>query len=63
MREKKVKELIGEENWDKFMHWMRGQTCGVNKDGSSDFYDCDVNAFILKIKHGYDRQQDAGEWD
>ncbi len=41
---KKIKEAGGD--WKVFMHWMRGQTCGFNEDGSTDFYDHDVSRFI-----------------
>ena len=33
MREKEVKERIGEKNWDAFDHWMAGQTVGTYPDG------------------------------
>lgn len=62
MTEKEVKKLIGNKNWKKFMTWMRGQTCGVTDDGKLDFYDCDVQAFVTKLKTGFDRQNSIG-WD
>jgi hypothetical protein len=62
MNEQQVKKFIGEENWEDFYDWMRGQTCGTNKDGSLDFYDHDVQAFKENIDTGYDRQTGKG-WD
>lgn len=62
MTEKQVKKLIGEENWEEFIHWMRGQTCGMNKDGSVNYYEDDVMAFKRKLDTGYDRQQ-TFYWD
>lgn len=63
MSEKEVKQKIGEENWEKFLQWMRGQTCGLNEDGTTNYYECDVDAFYTKIKIGYDRQKDSFNWD
>jgi len=63
MTEKQVKKLIGKENWKNFIHWMRGQTCGMNKDGNVDYYECDVIAFKEKLDNGYDRQNDKYAWD
>lgn len=63
MTKDEVKDLIGENNWDLFCQWMTGQTVGTYPDGSTDYYDCDVNAFKEKIESGYDRQQDPLAWD
>lgn len=63
MRSSEVKELIGEKNYAGFIHWMRGQTCGLYPDGGTDFYDCDVKAYMKKLKSGYDRQNDPDAWD
>ena len=41
---KKIKDAGGD--WEVFMEWMSGQTVGLNDDGSTDFYDYDVNRFI-----------------
>ena len=45
---KEAKQLIKKAggSWSVFMKWMNGQTVGMNKDGSTDFYDYDVNRFI-----------------
>ena len=29
-----------------FWDWMRGQTMGLNEDGTTNIYDCDVHRFI-----------------
>lgn len=50
MTEAQVKEKIGENNWEKFMEFMHGQTTGVNRDGSADFYECDVDMFLTSLK-------------
>jgi len=63
MREKEVKERIGKKNWDAFDHWMAGQTVGTYPDGSTDFYKCDVEAFLTKLKTGHDRQDHPLTWD
>lgn len=57
MTEQEVKKDIGEENWEKFLLWMRGQTLGLNEDGTTDYYECDVYAFKRKMLTGYDRQR------
>ena len=44
-----VKNKIGQENWDKFVIFIRGQTVGFDK-GIVDFYECDVNKFMSIIK-------------
>ena len=63
MTEQEVKKRIGKQNWQKFLNWMTGQTCGLYPDGSIDFYVCDVDAFIEKMQSGYDRQKDFKAWD
>lgn len=63
MTKREVIKLIGEEKWDDFLRWMSGQTVGVAKDGSTIYYDCDVEAFVHKLKTGYDRQKDPLAWD
>ena len=49
MKEAQARQAIEKENgsWDVFREWIRGQTVGIDKDGEIDFYDCDVNRFIL----------------
>ncbi len=63
MKEQEVKDYIGEENWEDFCDWMCGQTMGINEDGSTDYYECDVEAFKHKLKTGYNRQSDPCAWD
>lgn len=59
MKESEIKNKL----FEIFLDWMRGQTVGTNPDGSIDYYECDVDAFISKIKTGYDRQADPEGWD
>lgn len=63
MAEEEVKKEIGIEHWSEFIDWMRGQTCGLNEDGSIDYFKCDVEAFKTKLKTKYDRQKDFYKWD
>lgn len=46
MNAKEVKKLVGTKGWAEFSKWMRGQTVGVNKDGSYDYYSYDVERFM-----------------
>lgn len=61
MTEIEVKKLLLDKklSWDDFMEWMRGQTVGINDDGTTDFYDCDVNRFI----RNRGRKDNVFEWD
>jgi len=63
MREKEVKEKIGKGNWDAFNRWMAGQTVGIYPDGSTNFYNHDVETFLTKLKTSYDRQDNPLTWD
>ncbi|MDG6938522.1 MAG: hypothetical protein JRN42_08325, partial [Nitrososphaerota archaeon] len=48
-------------SWEVFCHWMRGQTMGLNEDGSVDIYDYDVSRFI---RYRCDpANEPAVEWD
>jgi hypothetical protein len=40
----KIKEAGG--SWKVFTKWMSGQTVGLNKDGTTNIYDKDVERFI-----------------
>ena len=53
MTEKQVKDTLKEHNkkWKDFTHWMNGQTMGLNEDGTTDFYECDVDRFIRNLKN------------
>ena len=48
MNKKEVIKLIGKENWKDFLKCMAGQTVGINKDGSDNYYKQDVDRFINK---------------
>lgn len=61
--EQEVKKKIGEGNWEDFCRRIYGQTCGLNEDGTINYYECDVEAFIMKLSRGYDRQKDPLNWD
>ena len=55
MTEAEVMDRIGEENWDKFLEFMVGQTVGSNEDGSFDFFECDVENFEWKMSAGEEK--------
>jgi hypothetical protein len=40
----KIKQAGGK--WSVFLKWMLGETVGLNKDGSTDWYEYDVQRFI-----------------
>lgn len=63
MREITVKRFIGEENWEAFLNWMRGQTVGMYPDGEANFYSADVEAFMAVLAGKSDRQKDPNRWD
>jgi len=48
MTQKQAEEMIIKAGGDIniFWDWMRGQTVGVYEDGSSNYYDYDVERFI-----------------
>ena len=50
MNKEEVRELIGDSNWREFLDYMHGKTVGVNDDGSTDFYDWNVERFIMSLK-------------
>jgi len=64
MRIEEVKKRLGsKENWERFDKWMTGQTISAYPDGSTNIYECDVEAFEKMLKTGYDRQKDPIAWD
>lgn len=63
MRVEEVIKRIGEENWNAFCKWMKGQTMGLYPNGETNIYDCDVEAFEEKLKTGKDRQANPLTWD
>ena len=48
MTEDEVKALLTKngKSWDAFKDWMDGQTVGLNDDGTTDYYDSDVQRYI-----------------
>ena len=44
MNEKQAQQYL-EPYYEEFLEWMTGQTVGINKDGSTEFYDWDVKRF------------------
>ena len=50
MNEKEVKKRIGKGRWKEFEKFMRGQTVGLNDDGTYDYYEQDVENFLRKKK-------------
>lgn len=52
MQKKEVISKIGKDNWTKFMKFMYGQTIGINKNGTYNYYECDVENFL---RHPKDR--------
>jgi hypothetical protein len=46
MNEQEVIAKIGKKNWAKFDRFMCGQTIGLNKDGTLNYYECDVENFL-----------------
>ncbi|MGI0060122.1 MAG: hypothetical protein ACREBJ_10190 [Nitrosotalea sp.] len=49
MNKKEICKIISDENWEKFCKFMSGQTVSF-KNGEVDFYECDVQNFINKMK-------------
>ena len=50
MNKKEVINKIGKKKWKEFLKFMTGQTIGINKDGSYDYYACDVENFLRNEK-------------
>lgn len=48
MNESQAKSAIRKAggSWDVFIEWMSGQTMRLNEDGTSDYYDRDVERYI-----------------
>jgi len=46
MKKEEVIKRIGKRGWKQFEKFMRGQTVGINKDGSNDYYKRDVENFL-----------------
>ena len=45
-----VETIIGQENLNNFMVFMKGQTVGIDERGLVDYYEIDVQTFINSIK-------------
>lgn len=63
MTTEQVEQKLKENNlsWDDFQNWMQGQTVGANEDGSTNWYDWDVERFI---KHRLrNTKENSAEWD
>ena len=41
MNEQEVKDYL----FKQFLKWINGQTVGLNKDGSTDYYEWDVKRY------------------
>lgn len=52
--EKEVKDKIGKDRWPMFLKWMDNQTVGINDDGSTNYYECDVEKFARGSYKIYD---------
>ena len=67
MKESAVKNYIGTEHWNVFLEFMQGQTVGINPDGSTEYYDNDVEVFksrLERIASGEFDKKDLKEvWD
>ena len=50
MREEEGIKKYGKENWDGMMPLMRGNTVGINDDGSTEYYDYDLERVFLELK-------------
>ena len=46
MNKQEIIKIIGKKRWTEFLKWMTGQTVGINKDGSENYYAWDVQRFI-----------------
>ena len=49
MNRKQVIALIGEERWEDFQRFMKGQTVGFDK-GIIDYYDEDVEIYVKCVE-------------
>ena len=53
MNKKQVIEKIGKNRRKEFCAFMKGQTVGINSDGSTDFYDWGVENFLRPEKRRF----------
>jgi len=52
MNKEEVIAKIGEANWRAFCNFMSGQTVEAGPDGKTNYYECDVENFLYKLKTG-----------
>lgn len=50
MNKEQVIERIGKKRWKEFQEFMKGQTVQVNNNGSTDYFEWDVENFLRKNK-------------
>ena len=48
MKKEDVKSKIGYKRWDDFCDFMVGQTVGIYPDGTTNYFECDVDNFLRK---------------
>lgn len=53
MRKEHIIDFIGADRWKEFLEFMDGQTVGINKDGSTDYFDQDVSNFLRDPKYRF----------
>lgn len=53
MNKKQVIEKIGKNRWKDFCAFMKGQTVGINSDGSTEYYEWDVENFLRPAKQRF----------
>lgn len=58
MREQEVKAYIGTENWNDFLKFMYGQTVSLNPDGTTDYYESDVDRFKGRLERQVEAEYD-----
>lgn len=51
MTESHVRKILEDHNltWEEFLKFMEGQTCGLNQDGTIEYYSEDVERFITGL--------------
>ena len=45
-QEVKIRLKDSDKTWEEFLDWMIGQTVGMNEDGSTNWYEYDVDRFM-----------------
>lgn len=53
MNKKQVIEKIGKSRWKAFSDFMKGQTVEINTDGSTEYYEWDVENFLRPEKRRF----------